>query len=186
MIYVEVDKQDLSRVKRKLNDLSKAPSHLRNAINRTATQAMQMIRAGRSRGYTLKASRFNSDIKVYRASANRLDALIKSQGRPPTIGSFKTSAPKSGGKADVVKTGLKEIAARGGGKAFIGQGGKIKDLMVKRETRDRDSIQVLHGPSVPKMVEMIYKGKRGGQGEMEPRVKKILHEEIGKEIAKIS
>ena len=180
MIYVEVDKGDLSRVKRKLNDLSKAPRHLRNAINRTATQAMKMIKAGRSQGYTIGAGRFNSDVKVYRASANRLDAVIKSHGRPPTIGSFKSSMPKSGGKADVVRTGLKPI--RG---AFIPTGGKVAGLMVQRTGKDRYPIKVIHGPSVPKMVEMIYKGKRGGQGDMEDRVRKRLHEEIQAEIAKL-
>lgn len=185
MIYVEVDKGDLSRVKRKLSDLSKAPRHLRNAINRTATQAMKMIKAGRSQGYTIGAGRFNSNIKVYRATANRLDAVIKSHGRPPTIGSFKTSMPKSGGKADVVRTGLKPIRGAGDGAAFIPTAGKVAGLMVQRTGKDRYPIKVIHGPSVPKMVEMIYKGKRGGQGDMEGKVRKRLHEEMQAEIAKL-
>ena len=184
-MYVEVDRADIRRITKALNNAQKAPPKLKNAINRTATQAMKMIRAGRGAGYTVKAARFNQDIKLYRASAARLDAAIKAKGRPPTIGSFKISAPKGGGKADIVKTGLKQIAAKGGGKAFIGPGGRIAGLLVKRETKARNSIKVLHGPSVPKMVEKIYKGERGGQGDMESKVRERLHKEIQAELEKL-
>ena len=184
-MYVEVDQADIKRIQRALHNAEKAPQKLKNAINRTATQAMKMVKAGRSAGYTVKAGRFNQDIKLYRASAGRLDATIKSHGRPPTIQNFKTSAPKSGGRADIVKSGLKTIAPKGGGKAFIGPGGKIAGLMVKRESKARDSIKVLHGPSVPKMVEKIYKGKRGGQGDMESKVRERLHKEILAEVEKL-
>lgn len=184
-MYIEVDQADIRRIERALHNAEKAPQKLKNAINRTATQAKKMIVAGRSAGYTIKAGRFNQDIKLYRASAGRLDAVIKSHGRPPTIKNFKTSAPKSGGKADIVKSGLKQIAARGGGKAFIGPGGKIAGLMVKRESKARDSITVLHGPSVPKMVEKIFKGERGGQGDMEDKIRERLHKEIMAEVEKL-
>ena len=184
-MYIEVDQADLRRITRALHNAEKAPQKLKNAINRTATQAKKMIMAGRSAGYTVKAGRFNQDVKLYRASAARLDATIKAHGKPPTIKNFKTSAPKSGGKADIVKSGLKQIAPRGGGKAFIGPGGKIAGLMVKRESNARDSITVLHGPSVPKMVEKIYKGERGGQGDMENKIRERLHKEIMAEVAKL-
>ena len=184
-MYIEVDKADLARINRAFKRAGKAPQRLKNAINRTATQAKKMLVAGRSAGYTVKAGRFNQDIRLYRASAGRHDATIKSKGRPPTIKNFKTTAPKSGGKADIVKTGLKQIAPNGGGKAFIGPGGKIAGLMVKRTSKVRNSIKVLHGPSVPKMVEKIYKGERGGQGNMEPRIKERLHKEIMAELEKL-
>ena len=185
-VYIEVDQNDVRRIQKKMKDLSKPPRHLRKAINRTATAAMKMIRAGRGQGYTVKASRFNQDIKVYRATADRLSAAIKSHGRPPTLSrSFKTSVPKSGGKADVVKTGLKSVTGGGDGKAFVPAGGKVAGLMVKRTGKDRYPVKVLHGPSVPKMVEKIYKGERGGQGDMEDKVRKRLHEEIEKEIEKL-
>ena len=185
-IYVEVDQADLHRVMSKLKDMEKAPRHLRNAINRTATQAMKMIRSGRSKGYTINAGRFNSDIKVQRASAAHLDATIKSHGKPPTLsGSFKTSYPKAGGKADITKTGLKKLVVSTGGAAFIPSGGNAAGLMAQRKGKERFPIKVLYGNSVPKMVEMIWKGERGGQGNMEEKVKKRLHEEMMAEIAKI-
>ena len=61
-IYSEVDQNDLRRVMSKLKDMEKAPRHLRNAINRTATVAMRMIKQGRSKGYTVKTGRFNQDL----------------------------------------------------------------------------------------------------------------------------
>ena len=184
-MYIEVDQADLAKINRAFGRAEKAPQHLKNAINRTATQAKKMLVAGRSAGYTVKAARFNQDIRLYRASAGRLDATIKSKGRPPTIQRFKTTAPKSGGKADIVKTGLKQIAPNGGGKAFIGPGGKIAGLMVKRTSKERNSIEVLHGPSVPKMVEKIYKGERGGQGDMENKIRERLHKEMMVEMEKL-
>ena len=186
MIHVEVDRADLQRVLSGLTNLEKAPSHLRNAINRTATQAMKMIRAGRSQGYTIKAGRFNQNIKVQRATAAHLDATIKSQGKPPTLsGSFKTSYPKSGGKADITKSGLKRLVVSTGGAAFIPSGGRAAGLMAQRKGSKRFPIKVLSGNSVPKMVEMIWKGERGGQGDMGEKVKRRLHDEMMAEIARL-
>lgn len=185
-IYIEVDQDDLRRVMGKLRNMEKAASRLRNAINRTATQAMKMIRAGRSQGYTINAGRFNKDIKVQRASAAHLDATIKASGKPPTLsGSFKTSFPKAGGKADITKSGLKKLVLSTGGSAFIPSGGKAAGLMAQRRGRERFPIKVLYGNSVPKMVEKIWKGERGGQGNMEGKVRDRLHDEIMAELAKI-
>lgn len=185
-VYIEVDQGDLKRVMKKLKDLEKAPNHLKNAINRTATQALKMIKAGRGQGYTIKAGRFNKDIKVQRANAAHLDATIKSHGKPPTLSvSFKTSYPKAGGKADITKSGLKKLVKSTGGAAFVPSGGKAAGLMAQRRGSSRFPIKVLYGNSVPKMVEKIWEGERGGQGDMEQKVKERLHEELMAEIAKI-
>ena len=185
-IYVEVDQNDIKKLTKKLKNLEKAPNKLKNAINRTATQTMKMIKAGRGQGYTIAASKFNSDINVQRANAAHLDATIKSKGRPHTLSkSFKTSFPKSGGKADVTKSGLKSLVTASGGAAFIPSGGKAAGLMAQRRGSERTPIKILKGNSVPKMVEQIWKGKRGGQGDLTKKVEKVLHDEIKKEIAKI-
>ena len=185
-MHIEVNKGDLKRITGKLKDLENAPKHLRNAINRTATQAMKLIRAGRSKGYTIKPGRFNKDIKVVRANAAHLDAVIHAKGRPPTLsGSFKTTFPKAGGKADVTKSGLKKLISSTGGAAFIPTGGKAAGLLAQREGPGRFPIKVLYGNSVPKMVEKIWKGERGGQGHVEDKVKKILHDELMTEVEKI-
>lgn len=183
--YYEVDQKDLHRVMSKLKDMEKAPRHLRNAINRTATVAMKMIKAGRSQGYTIKTGRFNAQVKKFNAAPTNLTATIKASGRPPTIKEFKTSYPKAGGKADITKSGLKKLVTDTGGAAFIPSGGKAAGLMAQRRGKERHPIKVLYGNSVPKMVEQIYKGERGGQGEMDEIIKKRLHDEIQAEIAKI-
>jgi len=186
-IYIEVDQNDLHRVMSKLKDMEKAPRHLRNAINRTATVAMKMIKQGRGKGYTIAAGKFNEDIQpIQRATAEHLDATIRSKGKPRTLSkSFKTSYPKAGGKADITKSGLKKLVMATGGAAFIPKGGNAEGLMAQRRGKERYPIKVLYGNSVPKMIEQIYKGERGGQGDMKDKIQKRLHEEIMVEIAKI-
>lgn len=186
-IYVEVDQADIRRVTSKLKNMEKAPRYLRKAINRTATEAIRKIKAGRSQGYTIKAGRFNQDIKVQRASVAHLDATIRSAGNMPTIkGNFKTSTPKKGAKADIVKTGLKTIQPiGGGGKAFVAPGGRAAGLIVRRKTKNKKPLEVIKGNSVPKMVEKIWEGERGGQGNLQESVQERLHEEMLTEIANI-
>lgn len=185
-IYIEVDQADLKRVTSKLKDMEKAPRYLRNAINRTATEAVRKIKAGRGQGYTIKAGRFNQDIKTQRASAAHLDATIKASGRPPTLkNSFKTSVPKKGAKADITKTGLKSLRTDSGGAAFVPTGGQAAGLIAQRQGKERFPLRVLYGNSVPKMVEKIWKGERGGQGDLQESVRERLHQEMLAEIAKI-
>ena len=180
-IQIEVNKADVKRVQMHLKKLEDAPKHLRNAINRTTTQALKSIKQGRSAGYTVKAGRFNADIRVQRATAAHLDATIKSAGRPPTLQSFKTSAPKAGVKADITKSGLKLIKGDAGkGAAFMMNG-----LPTQRRTAERHPLKVLRGNSTPIMVEKIYKGERGGQGNMEEKIRQRLHEEMMAEIKKL-
>lgn len=185
-IYIEVDHDDLKKLYAALDkSQTKMQSALRNAINRTATAALKDIKAGRSKGYTIKASRFNSEITKQTASTAHLDATIKAEGRVHTLKNFKTSAPKSGGKADIVKTGLKKLESSTGGKAFMGTGGAINGLMAQRTTSARYPLKVLLSVSTPKMMEQIFTGERGGQGNMQLTVQARLHDEIMAEIKKV-
>lgn len=183
---VEIDKKQLRALTFKLKNAEKdTPKHLRNAINRTVTEAMRQIRAGRAQGYTIKAGRFTQGIRVQRATASHLDATIKSSGRPPTIKNFKTTTPKSGAKADITKTGLKSLRKGEAGAAFILRGGKAAGLIAQRKTRKRFPLRILYGNSVPKMVEKIWEGERGGQGDLTDEIRERLLKEISIEIAKI-
>ena len=182
---IEADQGDIRKVLANLDKIEKAPSKLKNAINRTATQANKMLRAGRTQGYTIKAGRFNSEIKVQRANLSHLDATIIAAGRPPLIREFKTSVPKAGAKADITKSGLKSLRKNGAGSAFLLGDGSASGLIAQRRTSERTPLKVLHGNSVPKMVEKIYEGERGGQSNMENRIKSRLHDEMQKEIAKL-
>ena len=98
---------------------------------------------------------------------------------------FKTSAPKKGAKADVTKTGLKSLRTDGGGAAFILKGGRAAGLIAQRTSKARFPLRVLYGNSVPKMVEKIWEGERGGQGDLTEAIRQRLMEEISAEIAKI-
>ena len=182
-IYAEADQEDIRRVMAHLDDLKKSPRHLKNAINRTTTQAMKMIRAGRSQGYTIKAGRFNSDITVHRANYSHLNAIIKAAGRPPTIQNFSVSKKQTeelGIKASVVREGMKPVGPEKRRGFYLPNG-----LMAVRRGKARKPVDVIHGPSAPAILEKIYKGERGGQGDMESKIRQRLHEEMEKEIARL-
>lgn len=184
--YIEVDKRDMKRVQKVLEDTpKKVPRVLRSAINQTATIAMRKIKQGRGAGYTIKASTFNSEIQTQRASESHLDATIKSQGRPRTVQQFKISKPKSGVKADITKSGLKGLVNSAGASAFIVPGGRANGLIAQRETKSRFPIKVLHSNSVPMMVRKIYEGERGGQGEMQEFIAKTLHDKVWEQVRKV-
>jgi hypothetical protein len=184
--YYEVDKADLARVEAKLKGMeTKSPSAIRNAINRTATKGKKMIVSGIKESYTMKGRAYGKEITIQRATTGHLDATIKSQGSPRTLKEYKYTAPKKGVKADIVKSGLKELlSAQGGGHAFIGKG-KIAGLIAQRTSSKRLPIRIPKSVSVPKMVEMVYKGERGSEGELDPKIKKTLHDEIEAEIKKL-
>ena len=183
---IQIDKADMDKVMSKLRSAGKnTPKHLKNAINRTVSQAVKQIKDGRKNAYTIKARRFNDAITVQKATPNHLDATIRSAQRPPTLINFKHSMPKSGGKADITKTGLKSLRTGSGGAAFIPKGGQLSGFMVQRKGRERYPLRMLYGPSVPKMIEKIWEGVRGGQGNLQESVHERLHEEILAEIAKM-
>lgn len=181
MITYEISQRDLRYVQRKLQGMEKqAPRAIKNAVNHTAKEARKKLAAGVQESYTIKSSGFNSRMKINNATNNRLFAVIRSKGRPLTIVRFHTTAPKGGGKADIVKGGLKELVGPRKIRAF-----KRKGLMMQRETKERYPLKVLHSSSVPKMLEKVYSGERGIKGELNPVIKKTLHDEIKKEIKKL-
>lgn len=180
--YIEIEKADLKNIQKKFGDAPQnAKRVLRNSINQTATLALRKIKQGRSAGYTIKAGSFNSEIQVQRANFDHLDATIKSQGKPRTLKEFKNTVKK----ADITKTGLKALVNSAGAKPFIGPGGRISGLIVQRTTRERYPLRVLHSNSVPMMVDKIFKGERGGQGDMQPFIEKTLHDKVMEQASKI-
>lgn len=181
MITYEVSKADLKYVQSKLKGIEeKTPRVLKNAINHTAKTARKTLAAGAQNSYTVKSGGFNSRMKIENATAGRLYAVIHSAGKTLTIGRFHTTTPASGARADIVKTGLKQILGQKKIKAF-----KRKGLIMQRETKKRYPVNVLRSVSVPKMLEKVYKGERGMKGALDPVIKKTLHDEISAEIAKL-
>jgi len=181
MISYEVNKADLKYVKTKLKGMeTKAPRVFKNAINHTAKIARKKLAEGVQSSYTVGNGGFNSRMKIQNATNRRLYAVIRSKGRSLTITRFHTTVPKSGGKADIVKSGLKQIVGPRGIKAF-----KWNGFFMQRESEDRYPLKVLHSVSVPKMLEKVYEGERGIEGALGPVIQRTLHDEIKKEVAKL-
>lgn len=181
MITYEVSQRDLRYVQRKLQGMEKqAPRAIKNAINHTAKEARKKLAAGAQGSYTIKSGGFNSRMKIQNATNSRLHAVIRAKDRPLTITRFHATAPKGGGRADIVKSGLKEIVGPKKIKAF-----KRGGLIMQRKTEDRFPLKVLRSNSVPKMLEKVYSGERGIEGELAPAIQKALHDEIKKEIKKL-
>ena len=110
MITYEVSQRDLRYVRRKLQGMEKqAPRAIKNAINHTAKEARKKLAAGVQGSYTVKSGGLNSRMKIQNATNSRLHAVIRAKDRPLTITRFHATAPKGGGRADIVKSGLKEI-----------------------------------------------------------------------------
>ena len=181
MITYEVNKKDLKYVKQKLKGMEeKAPRVFKNAINHTAKEARKKLAEGAQGSYTVKSGGFNSRMKIEKATNEKLCAVIHSKGKTLTITRFRTSAPKSGGKADIVKSGLKQSVGRGKIKAF-----KRKGLMMQRQTKERHPLRVFRSVSVPKMLEKVYEGERGIEGALTPVIERTLHDEIAAEVEKL-
>lgn len=189
---------DVKKVVKQLNKLkNKTPNSLRNAVNRAATKSRNLLFKEAKAGYTLK-DLAKEDIKIIRASPSRPIAEFKVHGSvrqmieyehtPNTPGRHGT-----GIRAKVLKNAsMKELRrAKPGGAAFIGSGGRIAGKPAQRDRGDWGSIAkkegILHGPSKPKIYEVLYKGTgESGQPAVEPKAREILITEIRKEIAKLT
>lgn len=181
MVTYEISRRDLQYVQRKLRNMeTKAPRVIKNAINHTAKEARKKLAAGAQSSYTVKSGGFNSRMKIQNATNTRLYAVIRAKDRPLTITRFHATAPKGGGRADIVKSGLKELVGSKKIKAF-----KRGGLIMQRKTEERYPLKVLRSNSVPKMLEKVYAGERGIEGELDPVIQRMLHDEIKKEIRKL-
>lgn len=186
MITYEVNQADLQRVMKKLKGMeTKAPRVIKNAINKTAKEARKTLAEGAQDSYTVKNAGFNSRMKIEKATAGKLYAVIRAQERTLTVTRYHATAPKSGAKAEIVKSGLKTIVGSMGIKAFKISGGQGAGLIAQRKTKARKPIKVLRSNSVPKMLEKVYEGERGMKGALEPVISKSLHDAINAEIAKL-
>lgn len=87
--------------------------------------------------------------------------------------------------ADITKSGMKNIINSVGAKLFVASGGDADGRIVQRETKKRYPLRVIVSNSVPKMVEKIYEGERGGQGDMQPFIEKTLHEKVMEQVEKV-
>lgn len=181
MISYEISREDLRYVQKRLKRIeTEAPKAFKNAINHTAKEARKKLAVGAQGAYTVKNGGFNSRMRIQNATNTKLYAVIRSKDKPLTITRFHATAPKSGGKADIVKNGLKELIGPKQIKAF-----KRGGLIMQRKSADRYPVKVLRSVSVPKMLEKVYEGERGIEGALGPEIQRTLHDEIRKEVRKL-
>lgn len=181
MISYEISREDLGYVQKRLKRIeTEAPKVFKNAINRTAKEARKKLAAGAQGAYTVKNGGFNSRMRIQNAANTKLYAVIRSKDKPLTITRFRATAPKSGGRADIVKSGLKQLIGPKQIKAF-----KRGGLIMQRKSADRYPLKVLRSVSVPKMLEKVYEGERGIEGALGPEIQRTLHDEIRKEVRKL-
>lgn len=186
MISYEISREDLRYVQKRLKRIeTEAPKVFKNAINHTAKEARKKLAAGAQGAYTVKNGGFNSHMRIRNATNKRLYAVIRSDGDPLTLMRFHTTAPKSGGRTDIVKSGLKQLVGPRHIKAFKGKGGKVAGKITQRTGKDRYPLKTLHSVSVPKMLEKVYEGERGIEGAFGPEIQRTLHDEIRKEVRKL-
>jgi len=167
MIYVEVNHNDLEYVRQKLGQKKKdAPRALRDATNDTATQARKMLKEAAQQRYTVKMKGFYSRAKIKRATLDDLTAEIRVSGKPLPLPRFHTTTPKSGAKTEIIRgDGLKTIVGPRRIRAFSGKGkNRLNNLIYQRESVARVPLKPLYGPSIPKMIERVYEGRRAEIG----------------------
>lgn len=169
----------LRQVERRLGRMkSEAPKALKNALNQTARQARTDLKNQVRKQYTVKAGKVSQAMRIQRATNANLDATIFVKGRVLNITNYKTTAPKRGAKAQVVKDGgLKQIVGPKGITAFKG----INGLLWQRRDKERYPIKPLKSLSIPKAVgneKKVY-------GRVEPDIKKNLKANVNAQVRKI-
>lgn len=186
MIHIEVEQDSLRYVQKRLGrNSAQAPFAICNAANQTATWARRELLAKAQERYTVKVGGFNKNTTIKRASPSTLTAIIRVKGRTLKLNRFRSTAPKKGAaKAAVLAgSGLQELLYGGSIKAFKSKvtTGKTKsNAIMQRRGGSRLPVKVLHGPSVPKMVEMVYTGKSeaGLKVKIEAMYQAKLNEQI--------
>lgn len=175
MIVVEVDKKSLHAVETALGKMkSQAPKVIARAANDTARSARVKLAQKAQEAYTVKSAGFKSRMKIKWATAGSMTAIITAQGRTLTLTRFKTSAPASGAKAQVVKAGGLKKLIKGNIKAWKGSNGQI----MQRKTEKRYPLKVLRSNSVPVMLgseQRVY-------GIVRPKIESDLQKNIERQI----
>lgn len=151
-VRIVVDDDELKRVQQQLGELQhKAPNVIANALNRSISNIKANIPKEVRKDYHVKSSDVKDTLKVFKASASRLQGEVKATGKLIGLEKFKISPDnvdprrKKQLKIAVKKDGTKQILG-----AFIAsiQGKKV----FKRDGKSRLPISRLMGPSVPQMI----------------------------------
>lgn len=151
-IRIVVDDAELQRVQQKLGELQhKAPNVIASALNRSISNIKANVPKEVRKDYNVKATDVKETLKVFKASASKLQGEVKSSGRILGLDKFKVSPKtvnpkrKSQLKIAVKKNGSKQVLG-----AFIASINGTK--VFKRDGTARLPISRLMGPSIPQMI----------------------------------
>lgn len=174
MIHYIVDMDSLTRIERDLGVMKdKSKMVLRNAINKTAKEAVELLVDEADKAYYIRRkTSVRKTIDVKKASVSNLVALVTSTGKVTDLYDFKVSSknsnPPAGHKANVRRGNpAKYVYLRPGArdqyKAFavkyksghraIAQ--RVPGKMMKSKPK-KEAIKNLWSISVPKMLETIW------------------------------
>lgn len=155
-LRLKVDEAQIKRLKR---DFAGMPRKGARAMSATLNKTIVGIRTDTVRvvvkEYLIRQADVRSTLSIRRASINRLDASMRSEGATIRLIKFRTSPksvtarrPSIGVKVQVKRSG-------GGGRirgGFIAQMGNASVGVFVRKGPKRLPIEQKHGPSIPSMV----------------------------------
>ena len=151
MIEITYDRNMLQQIEKKLGNMKgEAPKALKNTLNMTARQARTDLKKQVRSRYIVKAGKVSQAMRIQKATNSKLDATIFVKGKTLNITNYKTTTPKKGAKAQVLKGGgLKQLV----GPQKITAFGGLNGLIWQRRGQSRYPIVPLKSLSVPKAVE---------------------------------
>ena len=178
MIRIEVNHNDLDYVRRRLGGLgSQAPKALKEAVNITAQRTRRMLETKVRQRYTAKYAGLNSHMRITRATASRLYAVIKVNGNPLTQPRFRIS-PKDSVSTEVIRgSGLKELVNSAGNKAFMGTS-KAGKMVYQRKGKSRFPLHAFHGPGIAKMFEKVYGGRGIDSAGLKAEIERMYRQNV--------
>lgn len=190
----------LAKVEKKLGNLkSEAPVALKNAINQTAKQARKDLAQEAQKTYLVKSGGFNKAMKIKSASVGSLEAVIKANGEPLPLKSFRLSQAGDSVRAQVLRSGSLKPLIKGNIKAFVNniarkgqtrkrgtakgaKGSAVRHSAVaQRQGTSRLPIKTFFSNSIPVMIgneKRVY-------GIVKPTIEQNLQENVNKQVEKI-
>lgn len=200
MIHFQVEMQDLTEIESALGMMKdKSKMVLRTAINNTAKQTVTLLVNEANREYYIGKSKVKKTISTKKATAGKLEAIIKSEEPVNELYDFKVrpkaynphNRPKAGHTGNVrrdKKAGklyLKPGASTDKYKAFVVKyksghitiGQRVPGKRMKSDP-SKEFVKTLLSPSTPNMLGY----EQGVYGVVEPQMYDMLQKNIQEQI----
>ena len=198
VIRIELDPNVLSLIRAKLEEVGKeAPYLIQNTLNEVAKKARDTLAEKAQETYALKTNSFKRDMKIRRASRNKLEAVIQTKGGVLELKDFKASPlgyvpggrkGSQGVKGKVLKSSDMKRLELGGNKAFIikFKSGHISVAQrvpgkKMKSNPQKEFVKKLLSPSIPKMIgneKKVY-------GIVRPSIEEDMRNSLNRHLKKV-